>query len=252
MGKFYITGDTHGDFRHLYFYQARYNLFTEDDVLIILGDSGFNYYVDENPKWKESPLNHRKYIPTTRSQRMKRDFLANCPATIFCIHGNHEARAETVEGYQTKQWNGSPVYYEPEFPRLLFAKDGSLYHFSGHSYLIIGGAYSVDKANRLLGFGNWFEDEQPSEEIKARIEKLLEENHWKVHGVLSHTCPFHYEPRELFLSGINQASVDASTEKCLDTIEQKLDYSIWYFGHFHGNKKIDKMVMLFNDIEELK
>ena len=38
----YLTGDTHGEFEHV----EEFCLFTEsaDDVLIILGDAGINYY----------------------------------------------------------------------------------------------------------------------------------------------------------------------------------------------------------------
>lgn len=39
----YITGDTHGDFRRVgelcYFTET-----TKDDILIVLGDAGINYY----------------------------------------------------------------------------------------------------------------------------------------------------------------------------------------------------------------
>lgn len=37
--------------------------------------------------------------------------------------------------------------------------------------------------------------------------------------ILSHTCPFKYEPREMFLAVIDQSTVDTSTERWLDTIE---------------------------------
>lgn len=39
--------------------------------------------------------------------------------------------------------------------------------------IVIGGAYSVDKFYRLSKGYNWFEDEQPSDEIKAYVESNL-------------------------------------------------------------------------------
>ena len=60
-----------------------------------------------------------------------------------------------------------------------------------------------------------------------------------------------YEPTELFMKGLDQTKVDKATEQWLDTIDDKLDYDIWYFGHYQGNKEIDKMRMLFHKIEEL-
>ncbi len=65
--------------------------------------------------------------------------------------------------------------------------------------------------------------------------------------VLSHTCPLRYEPTEAFLPGLNRSTVDDSTERWLDTIEARLSYERWYCGHFHIEKKIDKLQFMFND-----
>jgi len=40
--------------------------------------------------------------------------------------------------------------------------------------------------------------------------------------------------------------VDKSTEKWLDSIEDRLDYEKWYCGHYHTNKTIDKMRFLYD------
>ena len=40
------------------------------------------------------------------------------------------------------------VYYEEEFPSILFAKDGEVYDFNEKSVIVIGRAYSVDKYYR--------------------------------------------------------------------------------------------------------
>ena len=83
------------------------------------------------------------------------------------------------------------------------------------------------------------------------MEQQLEQVDWNVDIVLSHTCPMKYIPREVFLSGIEQSSVDNSTEEWLDTIEEKLTYSRWYCGHYHTNKTIDKVRFLFEDFLEI-
>ena len=80
----------------------------------------------------------------------------------------------------------------------------------------------VDAEKDGLG---WWLDEQPSEEIKHRVEENLKELRWDVDVVLTHTAPLKYEPREVFLPGINQGMVDKSTEQWLDSIEERLDYS---------------------------
>ena len=66
--------------------------------------------------------------------------------------------------------------------------------------------------------------------------------------ILSHTTPLKYEPTEVFLSCIDQSKVDKSTEQWLDKIEENVEYKKWYCGHYHTNKKIDKVSILFEDI----
>lgn len=92
-------------------------------------------------------------------------------------------------------------------------------------------------------------DEQPSPKINEYVEKQLSEN--KVDVVFSHTCPAKYIPTECFLSGIDQSRVDNSTEERLDTIEDKIEYESWYLGHWHTDKRIDKMHFLFHGVEVL-
>ena len=80
----------------------------------------------------------------------------------------------------------------------------------------------MDKFYRIARGYGWWEDEQPSDEIKQYVEQQLKEN--KIDVILSHTCPFKYEPVEVFLPGIDQSTVDTSTEKWLDVIEDTTDY----------------------------
>lgn len=69
--------------------------------------------------------------------------------------------------------------------------------------------------------------------------------------VLSHTCPQKYVPTEAFLPGLDQSLVDHSTEEWLDYLEDKLDYEAWFCGHWHIDKRIDKMHFLMHGIEAL-
>ena len=206
---------------------------TDEDTIVILGDVGMNYFGN----------NHGD------SHRKKK--LNKLGVPIFCIHGNHEMRPSTIDSYHEVQWKDGTVYIEDEYPNLLFAKDGEVYDLDGHKTLVIGGAYSVDKWYRLRMDMNWFPDEQPSAEIKAQVEQKLEELGWKVDAVLSHTCPERYMPMEAFLSGIDQSTVDNSTEEWLGRIEEKLDYKAWYCGHWHINKRIDGIHFLFDSYEAL-
>lgn len=139
----YITGDKHADFREV-FYFCYANKTTLDDILIVLGDAGINYYANEKDNNLKDSLN--KYYPIT----------------FFCIHGNHEERPENIKTYKAKKFHNGLVYYEEKYPNILFAKDGEVYDFNNHKVLVIGGAYSVDKYFRLARGYNWYESEQPT------------------------------------------------------------------------------------------
>lgn len=275
----YITGDTHGDLTRIAEFCKKFNT-TTDDTMIILGDAGINYFCNE------------------QEQKAKKKY-NDLGITLFCIHGNHEERPYNLPNYKVKEWKGGIVFYEEEFPNILFAKDGEIYDFDGKKCIALGGAYSVDKWYRIIKaysrlymlFPNiltdeefekallfvqgklkdksgkirksldkayalmpphscgWFKSEQPNEEIKEYVKKQLETQ--KIDIVFSHTCPTKYIPTEMFLDFIDQSSVDNSTEDWLDEVENSLDYEKWFCGHWHTNKKIDKMHFLFESFEEL-
>lgn len=70
--------------------------------------------------------------------------------------------------------------------------------------------------------------------------------------MLSHTTPLKYKPVEVFLKGIDQSKVDKSTEIWLDKIEDKLDYGKWYCGHYHTEKKIDRVEIMFENMDIMR
>ena len=229
----YITGDKHADFREV-FYFCYANETTLDDILIVLGDAGINYYAND------------------KDNELKNSLKEHYPITLFCIHGNHEERPENIKTYKTKKFHDGIVYYEEDYPNILFAKDGEIYNFNNKKVLVIGGAYSVDKYFRLARGYNWYESEQPSDETKNKVKSVLKDLDNKVDIILSHTCPYKYLPREMFLEGIDQSTVDNSTEYFLDEIEEMADYNLWYCGHYHTDKEIDKIIFMFHKIEEFK
>ncbi len=221
----YITGDTHGEFGWIEAFCRRFGTCRED-VMVILGDAGINFSGG---------------IQDMR----KKEFLVVLPITVFAIHGNHERRPQDIEGYQEKVWHGGVVYQEEEYPSLLFAKDGEVFDLDGKKAIVMGGTYSIDKMVRLM-YG-WWPDEQPSEEVKKYVEIRLDGLGWKVDVVLSHTVPLKYEPVEVFMAGVDQSKVDKSTEEWLDGIEDRLDYEKWYCGHYHTEKKVDRVEIMFEN-----
>ena len=172
------------------------------------------------------------------------------PITLFCIHGNHEQRPATIPSYIEQEWHGGTVYVEEQFPSILFAKDGEVYDLNGMRAIAIGGAYSIDWMLRIPG-RNWWPDEQPSDEVKTHVENNLDQIGWKVDVVLSHTVPLKYAPVEQFLPGIDQQKVDKSTERWLDSIEDRLQYRMWYAGHYHTTKRVNRLQIMFEDYKVL-
>jgi len=226
----YLTGDIHGDPTQVELFCSKMQL-TEKDTIVMLGDVGLNYYGGKR-------------------DRLPKRILSSLPVTFLCIHGNHENRPQNIPEYKPTIWNGGRVLVEEEYPNILFAEDGEIYDLDGVKALAIGGAYSVDKFYRLQrGFG-WWVDEQPSEETKRKIEAFLSARK-DIDIILSHTCPKKHIPTEMFLPMIDQSMVDNSTEEWLDTIEDAVNYKAWYCGHWHTDKRIDKMHFLFTTFESL-
>lgn len=226
-----LTGDTHRDFDRIFDFCREYET-TPEDILVILGDACINYFLDDSDR------------------SLKRE-LAALPVTLLAVHGNHEEYPGEMDSYREVPWNGGIVYREPEFPNLLFARDGEIYRLEGRSVITLGGAYSVDKYARLRNNAPWFASEQPDERAKRYAEQQLERAGWQVDYVFSHTCPLQYQPRHAFLPRLDQRLADHSTEEWLDTIEERLTYDSWYCGHYHIDERIDSLYFLLDDFLEL-
>lgn len=246
--KFFITGDKHRDFTGVKQFCEAMNT-RRKDVMTILGDSGFNYYED------------------IRDDKLKTE-MAELNITLFCLHGNKECRPENIGSYGVRTFCGGRVYYEPKYPNIFFAIDGEIYTFEGRKYIVMGGAHSVDKQYCLEEGKPFWEDEMPGSEAKIRFEDKLNAEGNQIFGIMTHTCPIDYLPTEMFLSTRQRADnkrkpkkaksqkqfkpdIDRSTEEWLGKIEKKTDYKVWYCGHYHVDKQIDKIYMMHSEIRQL-
>ena len=246
--KFFITGDKHRHFDRVKEFCREINT-RRKDVLIILGDAGFNYYDDK------------------RDDDLKKEISA-LNITLFCLHGNKENRPQNVGTYGIRSFCGGKVYYEPKYPNIYFAIDGEIYTFEGKKYMVVGGAHSVDKMRCLEEGTPFWYDEMPDDTVKATVELNLQKEENKIYGIMTHTCPIDYLPTEMFMSTRQNASIkrkprkakskklfkpdiDRSTEIWLGELEKKLDYEVWFCGHYHVDKQIDKVQMMWRDIRPL-
>ena len=64
--------------------------------------------------------------------------------------------------------------------------------------------------------------------------------------ILSHTCPWSWEPRDLFLDFISQRSVDDSMELWMDQLKEKINYRVWLCGHFHADRILAKRAQMLH------
>ncbi len=248
--QIFITGDKHRNYKSVIQF-CHQNKTTFEDILIILGDAGFNYYGDR------------------RDEKLK-DKLSRCRVTLFCIHGNKENRPQNIDTYETKIFHNDYVYYEKKYPNLLFAHDGGVYEFDGKSAIVLGGAHSVDKNFRINNNLPWWEDEIPTTEVKKEFVTALQNRDNQIDYILTHTVPLKYEPVEMFLSqqkkkkhiwgnrirnrtsNLNfEPDINKDLEKWLDKIEERTQYQKWYAGHYHTDKCIEKLRIMYHDIQIL-
>ena len=239
INRWIITGDTHGRTEtRLKNIELNYKLTSMESVgVIILGDAGINYYLNNtDKKWKK--------------------VINNLGIYVYCVRGNHEARPQDIEGMTILDDEnvGNFVLYEPNYPYIRYFLDGASYNLvdgdKTHKALVLGGAYSVDKHWRLQNGATWFSNEQLSQEEMRKIESVWDGCEFDL--ILSHTCPISWQPTDLFLGFIDQSQVDNSMEKWMEEFKDKIKWDAWLFGHYHDDRIVRPHVeMYFNDYEDL-
>ena len=225
-----IRGDCHGDFTWLNARMFRI-LNPKDYAIIILGDVGFN-------------------TGNTFRDDMKKEYASQFGYSIYCVRGNHEVRPENVEGME-RVWDSNVqanVWYEPTYPLIRYFDNYGIYYLKTedreYRTLVISGGYSIDKFWRLKNNLFWDEKEQLSSNEMDEVDRLIRQSSNKFDFVFSHTCPYSWMPRELFLSFIDQSTVDNTMELWLDTIKDKIEFNTWLFAHYHSDKVIQPHVEL--------
>lgn len=230
--KFYITGDTHGQWGKLKFLK---DLEDFSAAVIILGDFGANYAHDQMENSRKDALNsYHNYI--------------------YAVRGNHDDRPEDLEGvseFYDENVGGYVLCQKRRWPNIRYLKDGGEYLINGYKVLVIGGAYSVDKEYRLLNSLPFNPKELLTKEEMDKIFKGVKGKSYDF--VLTHTCPFSWQPTDLFLSFIDQSKVDKTMEEWFTTVEENIEYQVWLFGHFHDDRLVRPHVeMMYNDVQSLE
>lgn len=237
--RVFIRGDTHGNYDWLREW-CNDNNTTRDDILIILGDNSLRF---------EGAL--------TARERARKSFVCSMPITIFCVRGNHDRPftnqwqldCELIPNPMLNSFN-PPMWHDKEYPNLWYFMDYGVYYIKNRSFLIIGGAYSVDKFYRLAMHWTWYPEEQLTRDEWLDLLDLVHDR--KFNYVLTHTCPYEWRPTDLFLKNIDQSQVDSSTEEWLSDVNKYINWEHWYWGHFHADRDYgDGRRMFYNDIVEI-
>ena len=240
-----LTGDSHGRTIDRIAEINTTQYIPKETGIIILGDAGINFYLN-------------------KSEQNRKQQLQDTGFTFFCVRGNHEERPENLgmrlrPRHQDDYWG--EFYWEDEFPNILYFANWGLYRLGKYHVYEIGGAYSVDKYYRLLNAPNpakwsgWFEDEQLTIDEMLECQEDIYNLPRTLHldFVFTHTCPIHWEPTDLFLSAIDQSTVDKTMENWLQEIEIDLrPYSVWCFGHYHADRmEMPHVLQMFKSIMTL-
>lgn len=232
--RLFITGDTHGVFQRIYdkFPNREEN---KNIAIIILGDVGLNYQGAPD-KYLKKKVN-------------------NTNLTFYCLRGNHEMRPADVPNMKllVDPYVEGPLYYEEKYPNINYLYDGACYTFNNKRFLAIGGAYSVDKWYRIMMGRKWFSNEQLTIDEMTSIETTCAGQHFDY--VLSHTCPYSWQPTDLFLRGLDQDSIDNTMELWMDKFKDTITFDNWYFGHYHTDRTINENPLVriyYQNIEEIK
>ena len=123
---YYITGDCHANFEKL-IWLARFNKeLGKEDVIILLGDVGLNYFGADK-------------------DRENKKILADFPNYFLCIHGNHEERPYHIQTYRIQIWLDYSKWYFGHYHDNIQYTDAQLLY---EEIKELGEADSVQKVGR--------------------------------------------------------------------------------------------------------
>lgn len=249
MGIF-ITGDKHGMASDLRVTLGCVPNPSEDDKLIICGDFGAEYGQAINGRLKKEC---KKF-----------------PGEIIILRGNHDnrywANHTNVDGIPHDGWHievsdfqksyEGKYLVQNKYPNIKYIQDdGGIYNIDGYMFLMIPGAYSVDKYHRLSSGMNYEPREQLTKEEMKKLSYDCGLWYNEIDFVISHTAPMKLEPylRYLFLDFFDQSTIDKTMEHWMDDIaweiEQDNKIKQWFFGHYHDDKVINQYyTMLYNTV----
>lgn len=148
---YYITGDCHAHFDKL-IWLARFNKkLGKEDVIILLGDVGLNYFGADKDRENKKNLRIFQIISCVFMEIMRKDLI---------IYKLTEHKSGVEERYIMSR--NIRIYYLQKTEKFMM--------LMGKKAIAIGGAYSQDKEYRLITGLPWFPDEQLDDKVKSQVE----------------------------------------------------------------------------------
>ena len=221
MSKIFVCGDTHGSIEetkklnNMHF--PMQEQLTKQDVVIQLGDFGWVW----------------SFLGKNKEQEYWLDWLASKNFTLAVVLGNHE-NYDIIEQLPTIQkWGNELMVLKRDTGDIFFFKRGLTYMINNKKILIIGGALSIDKANRKAHISWWEQEELTSKEIETCLFEIDKHEH-RFDYILTHTCPQKY----IHHLEDNTVKVKCSVSSFLDHVDDMVTFTSWHFGHFHQDKSM--------------
>ena len=246
----YITGDTHGEFKHRFNKEnfPEQKTMTKDDYVIICGDFGGIWNLDKESK------NEKHWL----------DWFEERSYTLLFVDGNHE-NFDRLYSYPVKEWHGGKVHEIR--PHILHLMRGQVFSIEGKKIFTFGGASSNDiqggilekddinfyeKKKRLersyipyrINHVSWWERELASEEELEEGMTNLRKNENAVDFIITHCCSSstqHLIGGELYNPNV--------TTEFLEYVKNNVRYEKWFFGHYHDNRNVSgKEILVYEQM----
>ena len=165
------------------------------------------------------------FVWNTPYEKNVLNWLSAEPYTIAFIDGNHED-FDLLKTYPIMKWHGGNVHRISG--NIYHLMRGQRFQIEGKSFFTFGGAYSIDKKYR---------------QEYAIASKTLEQSEYTVDYVLTHTIPT-FAIRQI---GVSPDPHDAELTGYLEWLFGKMQYKIWFAGHFHLNKMVQNKIQILHD-----
>ena len=236
MSRIFITGDTHGSYdmtklsrRH---FQEGKTL-TKNDYVIICGDFGcvWGGELEKSDKWWQNWLDEQ-------------------PWTTLWIDGNHENH-DLLQTYPIEQWHGGRIHKINN--SIYHLMRGEVFTINDKTIFTFGGGYSTDRAYRKEGV-SWWKGELPThEEVNYALQSLEKYNN-HVDIILTHDAPRDIKEYLGFYNLCDMSVYGEEYEDIHSTLyffKKNIVFQDWYLGHYHIDKYIGNMHILYNEIIEI-